>query len=226
MLDLNLTSSEAQYRVGIHLNLRYKQVLSELGMNDFTRVMPEVELAAGTQLQEYADEDPIIERIVNIFRQDDGPTGRYIPLTQITYDEMQEKPPTTDVPRFWCRKRQSALSTIFMIDSTIPDGQNVFIEGEEHASELADDAEPAFSESYQDILIFGAKADEYRKQKDAASLQLAQQFEGSSERPDSTPNSFWGRMAKLKLKQALMAYGDIYQGKTRFDTRLPWMRGR
>lgn len=219
--DLGITAPDSIDRVGSHVNNRYKNVLSDLGMNDFSRVEVEVTLEGNTREQEYASDDPRIERIVAIYKRvttSDTGTGsddNWVALDQLTYNEMKEEVPSEGEPTSWAKKRVGSGSTIFLIDSTIPNGYNVLIEGEETASELEGDTEPAFNTMFHDLLVFGAKADEYDKMKDAASQALSKKFE----------TKFTTQMNKLRLKTTMMAYGNIIQGKhPRTASRRPTTR--
>ncbi len=222
--DLNLSAPAALVRIGTHVNLRYRYVLSELGMNDYSRVSFTADLEPGTREQEVTeDNDPVIERIVAIYRRadpdDDTVTdaeARWVPLDDLTYEEMQEELPREDLATKWARKRVGALSTTFILNSSIPNGQTVLIEGEEHSSELSGDDQPAFPASFHNILVLGGKVDELRKME---KYPMADRLEGSVEKP----GTFFGDLARLKLKAAMVAYGNIKQGKHgRLDSAWPW----
>jgi hypothetical protein len=164
--DLKLTSDDARASIGVHVNRRYRRVTAFLAMNVFRRVDVDFACTPGTQQQTI---QPVvfpeflgIERITGIFYQVSA-TSSATPLDEITYDEMKTEVPTLGIPTKWAKKRMGSNYTDFVINSTVPNGLTLQIEGEECASDLADDVEPAFSESYHDILIFGAKADQLRK---------------------------------------------------------------
>lgn len=227
-VDLNISAQDSIDRVGRHVNLRYRFVLSEIGMNDFSRVSFEADLEPGTRDQEVAsDNDPVIERVVAIWRQPDtdppDPEAQWVPMGQVTWEEILSEVPRSNDATKWAKKRVGALSTQFRINSDIPDGQTVLIEGEEHSSELSGDDVPAFPESFHNILVNGAKCDELRKME---KIVLADRLEGNPQENPAKPGTFFGDLARLKLKTALMAFGNIRQGEHSTFARRPWQRGR
>ncbi len=231
--DLNISAAASLVRIGEHVNLRYRYVLSEIGMNDFSRVSFEAELEPNTREQAVtSDNDPIIERIVAIYRRADSDTTpvdehtRWVPMDDLTYEEMQEEMLRSDIATKWAKKRVGATSTTFLINSSVPNGQTVLIEGEEHSSELAGDDVPAFPESFHNILVLGGKVDELRKME---KYPMADRLEGQplANGLPALPGTFFGDLARLKLKTTLMAYGDIRQGKHgRLNFQRPGRRGR
>jgi hypothetical protein len=221
---VNQTSTTALARIGENLNIRYRRVMAALGMNVFARQSFVAELEPNTNEQVYDDSNPIVlERIVSLYVQDSA-DARPRALDQLSFDEMQTEIPTEDVPTKWAIKRVGARSTTFLINSTIPNGQAVIIEGEETTSELSTDMEPSFPEAFHEMLVLGALADEYYKLAtgNANALSMARQFDGNAKEPESTPNSFEGMLAQLRLKMALAAHGNIQQGKHSAVPLRPW----
>lgn len=217
-LDLNITSPSSITRVGTHVNRRYQQVMDALGMNVFARVSFDLELEPGTRTQTLDETTtPVVQRIVSLYRQGDA-SDNLCPLDELTFEEMQHEIPGTGDATKWSRVRMGPTSTTFMLNSTVPDGQTLMVEGEEHASVLADDDVPAFTESFHDVLVFGAKADELRKME---KFPLAKEFEGDERNPSGSYN-FQGRLAQLRLKSILMQHGNIVQGKQAARARRPW----
>lgn len=205
--DLNLRGDDTIARVGDKVNARYREVVRRLGMNVYTRVEVDIQLEGGTQDQIYDLDDPVIGRIVALYYTPDPTTSNPNPkakmLDELTFEEMKEVVPTTDTPRRWCKVRVGSNWTQFKTDSTVPNGATLTVEGEEVPSVLEGDAEPQFESLYHDILVYGAKADELSKQKDASARAAATDWN----------NKFTLELNNLALKQALMAGGVIKQGK-------------
>lgn len=226
--DLNITAPTSLDRIGTHVNRRYRRVMNALGMNDVSRVEVEFALTAGQQDQLYDLSDPTIERIVSIWRPSDptnNPSVYDKPLDFITFDEMKATVPTEDDPTLWTKVRVDSGSTAFRINSTIPNGFTVVIVGEEQTLDLDGAQIPAFPEAFHDMLVLGAKSDELRKMKDAASVSLARELEGNAQNPAATPGTFYGMLAELKLKMSLASFGNIVQGKYGATARKPSTRG-
>jgi hypothetical protein len=204
---MNLRGDDTLLRVGESVNQSYLQVLRSIGMNVYSRVEVDVDLEAGTQDQLYDLDDPTLGRLVAIFWKpdatDDNPNPRPVMLDELTFEEMKEVVPTTDRPRKWAKVRVGNNFTQFKIDSTIPDGATVTIEGEEMPTELEGDMEPQFEGIYHHILVDGAEAEEYGRQRTAEARAAAQKKE----------MAFDKGLGELRLRQTLMAGGLIRQGK-------------
>lgn len=206
--DLNLRGDETLDRVGESVNQAYKEVLRSLGMNVYLRVEVDVDLEGGTQDQLYDLDDPVLGRLVALYYKPaataTNPNPQAKMIDEITYAEMKEVVPTTDdQPRKWCKVRVGANFTLFKIDSTIPNGCTVTVEGEEFPTVLEGDIQPAFEGLYHDMLVDGAKAAEYGRQKDANARALSKELS----------DKFKASIGELKLRQTLMQAGIIKQGK-------------
>jgi hypothetical protein len=205
--DLNLRGPETLDRVGQKVNARYREVLRRLGMNVYLRTEVDINLSAGTQDQIYDLDDPTLGRLVALYWAPDATTENPNPrkkmLDELTYEEMKEVIPSTDIPRRWCKVRVGNNWTQFKVDSTIPDGATVTVEGEEYPTVLEGDAEPSFENIYHDLLVFGGKADELFKSKDTIARATAKDWEAK----------FTEGLNALALRQTLMAGGVIKQGK-------------
>lgn len=205
--DLNLRGPDTEARVGKKINARYRQVMRRLGMNVYSRTEVQVDLQANSLDQIYDLDTPTLGRLVALYWAPDPtdgvPTPRPQMLDELTFEEMKERVPTVDRPRAWAKTRVGNNWTEFKIDSTIPNGASVVIEGEEVPSELEYEAEPQFESVYHDILVYGAKADEFAKQKTADARANAKEFN----------DLFDKTMGELALRQTLMAGGVIKQGK-------------
>lgn len=193
--DLNLTADTAITRIGLHTNRRYRRVTTRLGMNVFRRIEIEFACAIDQSLQTVTD----IERITAIFNITD-PLVRPRALEEISYDEMKQEVPRDDTPTRWAKQRMRASETDFLLNSTVPDALTLLIEGEEIASTLSGDDEPAFNESYHDVLVFGAKADELRKMEKQS---LARDMELEYDRV----------LGELVMHITVGAFQDIVQNK-------------
>lgn len=225
--DLNLTSPEALDRIGQNVNRRYRRVMNGLGYDEGSRAETSFALTANQRDQSYDLDNPYMQRIVSIWRPSDpenSPDTFDKPLDYLTYDEMQATVPTENDPTCWTKVNVYNGRTDFRTNSTVPDDFTVFIVGETLTLDLEGQLEPLFPEAYHDILWLGAKADELRKMKDAASLSLAKELEGNAQEPYLTPYSFNGMMAELKLKNAINAFIDIRQGKYGALARKPFQR--
>jgi hypothetical protein len=207
-LDLNLRGDETVQRVGKAVNKAYLEVLRALGMNVYTRTEVDVQLAANSQDQIYDLDNPTLGRLVALFwtptATSTNPNPRPQMIDEITYEEMKTVIPTTaDRPMKWCKVRVGANWTQFKIDSTIPNGCTVTIEGEEMPTELEGDMQPGFEGLYHPMLVDGAEAEEYARIKTTEARAMA----------TAKKNDFEKAIGELRLRQTLMAAGVIKQGK-------------
>lgn len=212
MDELNLTSTDAQTRVGKRINERYRQVISAIGLDTSKRTDLQLEV-------DPADSDfddlPLlqidgIEKVLRI-QLYTGPDSRPILLDELTYDEITGMTLLTGSPRAYAIYRMGSGSVTIRLDSDPPDSVDPFtllIEGLELTDELADDSEPAFSSDYHKLLEEGAKADERKKME---KFEMAAEHEAKFEQ----------RLSDLKMFIAKSSYLDRFQGKTAPDKFRP-----
>lgn len=190
---VNLTTTEALTRIGTHVNRRYRRVTTSIGLVDFRRVSNAFVVTTGNRLQTITG----IEKVISILNAN---VANSTPLDEIAYDEMLEVIPSTGAPTRFAVKRLSDSSVTLIFDTTFASATTLTVEGEEMASTLSGSQVPAFSESFHDILIFGALADELRKKEKIA---LARDADSEYER----------MLGELRLHIAVSGFRDVVQGK-------------
>jgi hypothetical protein len=193
---LNLTSDQAIARVGREVNSRYKRVTSSIGLATSRRV------ATPIPIDSIIDNHYLvfvgIEKITSVL---DRSTTATIVLMERTLEEMATIPLTGGMPRNYAIYSMGAQTVTILVDSDDTDPSLLFADGLEIAETLSGSQTPAFPESFHDILIFGAVADELRKMEKQA---FARDAEGDFDR----------RLSDLRMFIAKSAYFDLYQGKT------------
>lgn len=191
---LNLSSPEAAARIVRELNTRYKRVTSSIGLVTSRR-------APITQAATIGNRDvtfSAIEKIDNVYRK----VGtKNILLDEITFEEMIDADIVTDPPTKYCIVNVLPTSVKIRLNSVPATGFNLYADGLASALNLAGDDSPAFPESYHDILVYGAMADEYKKME---KFDLAKDSEAD----------FENRLSDLRMFIAKSAFLDIYQGKS------------
>lgn len=197
---LNLTSPEAFQRIGQRINERYRKVSSSIGMltsrrqvRDFT-----VDPTAPNILPDYVIDG--FEKIHRIVRLDPA-SGSITVMKILSYDDVANITQFTDrIPHAFAIKRMGAHEVTITFDSfTTTSPFTIKVEGYELADVLADDAEPFMPESFHDILIEGAMADELSKMEKP---ELAQMREAKYE----------SRLSDLRYFIAKNSYQDVTQG--------------
>lgn len=190
---MNLTSDEAKSRVARNVNTRYRRATSSIGMQPTRFVQVSATAIIGNRVLTFAG----IEKIIAVI---DKSSGVDIPVMQITTDEMHITPIKTDPPRKFAVQRMHN-GGVDIIVNTIPASNFVlYADGHVVTGTITGTQSPDLPESFHDILVFGAMADEYRKME---KVQLAHDSEEDYER----------RLSDLRMWIAKSAYLDIYQGR-------------
>lgn len=153
--NLNLTDPVAVARVGRRVNRRYRRVTTRLGMVTARRLSFSFTVVPLTRDQTISGEKVLSIKI---------PAARD-PLRKISFAEMTERMPTTGNPTCWATVNNLAVTEVVRFDSTMDAGLDLDVEVETTGTTLAGAQVPAFPESWHDILVFGATADELTKKE-------------------------------------------------------------
>lgn len=188
--NLNLTDPVAIARVGRRVNRRYRRVTTSIGMISTRRLAYSFSVTPLTRDQTITGEKVLSIKIPTQTR----------PLDKITFAEMTEKMPGTDNPTCWATMNNFSGTEVVRFDSTMNDGLDLDVEVETTGTTLSGVMEPAFPESWHDILVFGAQADEYSKKTQALA---AKKNEDDYERV----------LADLRLHLAVSGWQDIVSGQ-------------
>ena len=201
MERMNLTSDEAEERVGRHINDRHRQVVSSIGLTASVRRVVTGLTVAGNRNVTFGNDDdtqsPGAEKVLSVF--DATVTPARI-LREITFDDMRNRLPGTWPPHVYAIERMGHRSVKIQLDCEPTESDLVLsadVVRQTTTMEASDS--PDFSQNFHDILVFGAMADEYDKLEKP---ELAQKAEAKFER----------RLSELRLFIAKTAYLDIAQG--------------
>jgi hypothetical protein len=192
---MNLTSDQSISRVGRNINIRYKRVTSSIGI-DTSRQIFDVDVQTVTNDRYLGFTG--IEKIN--FVKDITVENKPVLLTERTMIEMHNLPLTGGQARNYAVTNYGPNSVTIYVDTTIPETGFLKADGLEIAETLAGAQSPQFPESFHDILIYGAVADELKKME---KFNLAKDAEMDFER----------RLSDLRMFIAKTAMLDIYQGK-------------
>jgi hypothetical protein len=206
MSRLNLTSLDAETRIGQRVNDRYRRLTGRLGLITSRRYVTDVDLDGSDPSSTL----PAItldnyEKIIKVWTE--GANGGINVLREITYDELSSQSTGDGTPRAWAVYRMGPGYVIIYLDSFEASTFTLHVEGYDVASELYDQQEPYFPTDFHYILIEGAMADELRKMEKPQLAQLAEQ-------------NFESGLSDLRMFIAKSTYLDIYQGKTGYDSRV------
>lgn len=193
---LDLTSSADSTRIGRAINRVYRTVTTSIGLQLSRRTGLQQAVTIGSQLVTFTNTEKIISlqyREVSPFRT----------LDEITQEEMAEltAPLSDNVRRYALRSHTSDTVTI-TIDCVPQTAFVLYADVHTAIADLSGSNEPAFPESYHDILMYGVLVDEYDKvEKPGLSAKAEKKYEE--------------RLSQLRLWIATRNSLDIYQGKTK-----------
>lgn len=191
----NLTSSEAITRVGRRVNDRYRRVTASLGIVLSRRTTIQQDTTPGVNTLVFTN----CEKIINVVDRSATP---YRILKEVTMEELRARQPgSSTIVSNYAIYSVTADTVTIMLDITPSAAFTLYADVYGVAATLSGSQEPAFAESFHDILMHGALADEYRKLQKA---QLAVEAEQMYER----------RLSELRMHNAVSGYKDIVQGKT------------
>lgn len=186
------------------MNRRYRRVTTTLGLLDSRRTIQTVAFTY-TPTASRRITVPSCEKVISV---QDLTTNDPQPITLecVPYAEMIEMVPRTDRPTHYAIESITSHTTVLLTNFTPAAAFSVSVEGEGRATTLSGVLEPAFNESFHDILEFGARADELKKKRQ---LQDARDAE----------NDFERRLSELRLHLAVQSHQDIVQGKQTLTLR-------
>lgn len=155
---LNLTSSEATTRVGGLVNRLYKQVTTAIGMQFSRR---HLDFSANTSEGSATLTFTSCEKLTRVWDPTGG-TKRF--LRQVTLDELRDlNLAASDTPTRWAELSVTATSVTIQLDTVAQSVKAYSADGYGTAATLDGTMEPAFPESFHDILVEGVLVPEYRK---------------------------------------------------------------
>lgn len=192
--QLNLTSADAIARVGRKLNIRYKRVTTSCGMITSRRTTVSMAASIGVREMVWAT----LEKVLAI---SDRSTGVDRTLDEISFNEMRNEPVVTGQPTKFAIERMGSTTTTIILNCVPATAFTLYADGVVTGGTLSGTQEPAFPESFHDLLVEGVMADELRKMQKVSEATIAESV-------------YERRLNDLRQFIAVSAYKDIYQGKT------------
>lgn len=192
---LNYTSSDATTRVGKAVNRKYKEITSSIGMVTGRRTEVQASATLGVRALVFSG----IEKVIAII---DKSSGANRVLDEVSYETLNNQSPVSELPRQYAIYRNGSQTVTIYLDCIPQTTFTLYAEGHETLDTLATTDEPAFSESYHNILVEGVMVDEYRKMEKLALMKASKDL-------------YEQRMGELRMWIAKSSYEDIYQGHRR-----------
>lgn len=191
--SLSIPSPEAKTRIGRELNVRYKQVTTAIGMPSTRREELSTAATIGSRFITFTG----AEKLDAVFRK----VGtKNIMLDELTDDEMLVAPIRTQPPTLFSIYTVAPASVTLKLDCVPTTTFTLYAHVIGDATTLTGNDQPAFPESFHDVLIHGVRADEYRRKEKDDKAKEAEMI-------------FGNRLSDLKMFIAKSAYLRIYRGK-------------
>lgn len=193
---LNLTSSDALTRVGRAINRKYRLVTSSIGLELSRRITVSAALTPGVSTLTFTG----VEKVINVFNRTVTPYRR---LSEVTTEELRDKQPfvASDSPTMYSVDSHTSDSVTILINVIPQTAFTLYADVHTAVSDLSGSQEPAFPESFHDILIEGVLMDELRKMEKSSLAQFAQA-------------EYEKILSDLRMWIAKNNFKDNYQGKT------------
>ena len=194
---LGLSSTDDTTRIGRAINRVYRTVTSALGIKHVSR---RTTVNATTSLGISTLTFSSSEKLINVVNRNVSP---YKQLDEVTVDELRAEMPfsASDEPTRYAIQSITADTVTVLLNCVPQTAFALYADVYGSTATLSGSDEPAFSESYHDILIHGVLVDEYLKVEKPSLSAL------SEKRYDK-------RMGELQLWIAVSTTKQIHQGKT------------
>jgi hypothetical protein len=171
----NLTSTDADTRVGKSVNRHYKRVTSSLGMDATRFVTRSQSTTNGVRTVTFTS----IEHIDRVIDATDSNAIRQ--LVETSVDTLRNEQPGTGQPTRYAIQSVTGTSVTILIDTLPQVTYSLQADGTATLSDLTGTDVPAIPESYHDILTFSVIAEELLKKEKVA---LAREYaSGDENRP-------------------------------------------
>lgn len=192
---LNLSSTDASTRIGRAINRKYRLVTSSIGMQLSRRTtISKVVTVSGSSVT-FTN----TEKVIEVSNRNVSP---YKTLTELTLEELREQQPYTDSdsPTQYAIKSHAADSVTIELNRIPETAYTLTADVHQAVADLSGTNEPAFPESFHDILIEGVMSDELRKMEKPQLAQIAQ-------------NEYQRILSDLRMWIAKSNYFDVFQAK-------------
>lgn len=168
----NLTSTEADTRVGNSLNAVYRRVTTSLGLDAARFVTRNASTSIGIRTVTFSS----IEKIDRLIDATDSNNIRL--LTEVEIHQIRSTQPSDGAPNTWAPQNMTADGVTVVLDTVPQAVYSLQADGWASVSDLSGTDEPAFPESYHDILAWSVISEELlKKEKD----KLAATYQGKAE---------------------------------------------
>lgn len=193
---LNLSSSDAEARIGRAVNRKYRLVTSAIGLQLSRRATIQTNVTMGVSTVTFSN----TEKIINVVNRAVSP---YKMLDEFTIDELEAEMPFSagDSPSKYAIHSHTSDTVTILINRVPQTAFTLYADVHQAVADLSGSNEPAFPESFHDVIIEGVLADELRKMEKPQLAMIAQR-------------EYDRILSDLRMWIAKTNFLEIYQGKT------------
>ncbi len=193
---LNLSSPTAETRVGRAINRTYRKITTAIGLQLSRRTTVSETVDLGNSLVVFSSS----EKVIDVWNRTTTP---YRKLKLLTLEEIREGTPygLHDNPTEYAIHSHTSDTVTIEINCVPQTAFTLYADVHQVVSDLSGSNEPAFPESFHDVIIEGVLADEYRKLEKIPYSQMSQK-------------EYERILSDLRMWIAKENSLDIYQGKT------------
>ena len=192
---LNLSSTEASTRIGKAINRKYRLITTSIGLQLSRRVTVAEVVNIGSALVTFANAEKIIE-VVN------RGSSPHRTLREVTIEELRNRAPygDGDAPSHYAIRSHTSNSVTIELNKQPTTAFTLHVDLHQTVADLSGTGEPAFPESFHDIVIEGVLSDELRKMEKPQLAAIAQR-------------EYERILSDLRMWIAKSNYMDVYQAK-------------
>lgn len=202
---MNLTSTQAQARIGRTINEKYRELASSCGFNTIRRGVATATTTIGNQYLQFGPTPNPVMKVMSVFNTAFNP---YFVLTLKSFDEIRNQVPGTDPAQEYAIALMGADNVTVFLNSIPGSAYVLSADVLMNVLMLSGTDSPAFAESFHNCLIYSAQAVEANKMEKPS---LAEEYDAKSEKI----------ISELRYFIAKNAYQDIVQNKASVD----WANG-
>lgn len=192
---LNLSSPEASTRIGRAINRKYRRITTSIGLQLSRRTTVQQLVTISSAFITLSN----VEKVISVTNKNTTP---YRQLTEVTIEELRAGEPYSlgDTPTMYSINSIGSDFVVIEINRIPQTAYALYADVHQAVVDLSGTNEPAFPESYHDVLIEGVISDELRKMEKPALAGIAE-------------SEFTRILSDLRM---WIAKGgpEIYQGKT------------
>lgn len=185
-------------RIGEEINLKYREVVSSIGINTTSRTTATATTTIGNRTLVFGTTALPVEKIIAVY---DATVTPARVLDEASFDALRNTVAGTDPPQYYAIQIMGDHTVSIFLSSVPATAYVLTADVYANQTSLSGTMTPTFPEDFHDMLVDGAVAIE---------LEIAEKYQ-AAQRLDT---KFLTRLADLRYYIAKSAYRDVQQGQT------------